>query len=268
MVALPAPALSIVQVTDTHLFANPTQTLVGISTLETLNVILQAIRGWQPQPDFLLLTGDLSQDGSPASYQQLGDLLGPLALPCYWLPGNHDHWVTMEQSLSTAPFIGDRAFVIKGWRFLLLNSQIPNEVPGLLTPETLAWLDQELQNSPELPTVIALHHPLFPLETDWLDRSCLQNPEDFFAVVDHYSQVKLVLFGHIHQVFQQQRHQVTYLGCPSTCVQFARGSATFTIDLLQPGFRTLDLYADGTWSTAVHRIEAIPSFEGVNGRGY
>jgi 3',5'-cyclic-AMP phosphodiesterase len=138
----------------------------------------------------------------------------------------------------------------------------------LLTQETLAWLDQQLQHCASMPTLIALHHPLFSLATDWLDQSRLQNPDDFFAVVDRYPQVKLVLFGHIHQEFHLQRQQVTYLGCPSTCVQFARGSATFAIDPVQPGFRSLDLYGDGTWQTHIHRVEVVKSFDEISGGGY
>jgi 3',5'-cyclic-AMP phosphodiesterase len=68
--------------------------------------------------------------------------------------------------------------------------------------------------------------------------------------------VKLVLFGHIHQEICQERQGVTYLSCPSTCIQFAHDSDTFALDVDHyPGFRELELFADGTWTSQVHRVD-------------
>jgi Icc protein len=102
--------------------------------------------------------------------------------------------------------------------------------------------------------LVALHHPPFPVNSAWLDASSLQNPGELFAVLDRYPQVKLVLFGHIHQEFQHQRHQVDYLGSPSTCFQFHSESPTFAINQDCPGFRLLKLYPDGRWETRVERV--------------
>ena len=104
------------------------------------------------------------------------------------------------------------------------------------------------------PTVIALHHPPFHVNSDWLDTSTLQNPEELFAVLERHSQVQLVLFGHIHQEFNHQRHGVHYLGTPSTSIQFEPQSSKFSLDHKYPGFRLLNLYADGTWETWIERV--------------
>lgn len=248
--------LRVIQLTDIHLFAGSDQSLMGITTRESLLPIVREIAQIQPVPDLLLLTGDLSQDGSPESYSQLIELLQPLHLPIYWLPGNHDCMEMMERSLTEKPFIEDKSFTQFGWQFLLLNSQVPGEVPGHLSSETLDWLQQELVTNPERPTTIAFHHPPLSLNTEWLDSSALQNPEDLFQIVDRHPQVKLVLFGHIHQEVQQERSGITYLGCPSTCFQFARDHQNFTLDVDQyPGFRILDLATDGSWTTEVRRVD-------------
>jgi 3',5'-cyclic-AMP phosphodiesterase len=68
--------------------------------------------------------------------------------------------------------------------------------------------------------------------------------------------VKLVLFGHIHQEVSRERSGVTYLGCPSTCFQFADGHENFTLDTdRHPGFRILDLAVDGSWTSEVRRVD-------------
>ncbi len=248
--------LRVIQLTDIHLFATSDQALMGIATRASLLPIVAQIAQVQPAPHFLLLTGDLSQDGSPESYRQLVELLQPLNLPIYWLPGNHDCFEVMERSLTIAPFRADKSFTQSGWQFLLLNSQIPGDVPGHLSSTTLEWLQLELAAHPERPTTIAFHHPPMSLNTEWLDSSALQNPEELFQIVDRHPQVKLVLFGHIHQEVEEVRSGVTYLGCPSTCFQFARDHQNFTLDIDQyPGFRILDLGADGSWRTEVRRVD-------------
>lgn len=251
-----APRLRVLQLTDIHLFAAADQALMGIETYTSFSAIVRQICQLEAPPDLLLLTGDLSQDGTPESYAQLIELLKPMDCPIYWLPGNHDCFETMQRSLTYAPFIAAKNFVQQGWHFLLLNSQIPGEVAGELSPATLAWLDRKLAHQPDRPTIIAFHHPPFTLNTQWLDASALQNPEALFQVLDRHPQVKLVLFGHIHQEVQQERLGVTYLGCPSTCFQFARDHSTFTLDPDRcPGFRILDLAPDGSWRSEVQRVD-------------
>ena len=251
--------LQIAQITDLHLFAESDHCLLGMPTLRSLNALIEQIRWLQPQPDLLLLTGDLSQDGTADSYQHLQTLLGALNIPTYWLPGNHDCIEVMEQSLTR--FHADKAFERRGWRFLLLNSQDPGCVEGRLSAESLNWLDRQLLLNSAVPTLVSLHHPPFAVHSTWLDTSILQNTAEFLEVLDRHSQVKLVVFGHIHQEFQQQRKGVTFLGTPSTCIQFARESAEFALAQEPPGFRLIQLYSDGTWESCVKRIRFSHSLD-------
>ena len=237
-----------------HLFASSDSKLLGLPTAQSLEAVLQKLKELRSQLDLILLTGDLSQDGTEESYRHLQELLAPLQLPTYWLTGNHDCFPTMERSLKF-PFIHpQKAFQLGGWNFLLLNSAVPGKVHGYLSSEILNWLEFQLQHGENKPTLVGLHHPPFLVNSNWLDTSTLQNSEDLFAVLDRHPQVKLVIFGHIHQNFQQQRQDVEYLGTPSTCVQFEPQSSNFSLDNMQPGFRLLDLYPDGTWKTQVERV--------------
>jgi Icc protein len=211
-----------------------------------------------PKPDLLLLTGDLSQDETTQSYQRLQERIAPLGIPAYWLPGNHDCLPLMEQILCKPPVLAEKTFQIKGWNFILLNSMSPRNVYGELSAESLEWLEQQLQQHPDQPTLIALHHPPCPIGSDWMDQIGLRNSSAFTALIDRYEQVKLVLFGHIHQEFAATRAGVHYLGCPSTCVQFKPHHANFALDQQQPGFRILTLYPNGEFSTAVKRVSYQP----------
>jgi 3',5'-cyclic-AMP phosphodiesterase len=250
----PGTPFRLLQLTDTHLFGQSDGKLLGLPTHISLGRIVDRILARSTRPDLILLTGDLSQDGSAESYDQLSTLLAPLKLPTYWLPGNHDSVETMTRSLSSPIFQAEKRFVSQGWQFILLNSQIPGEVSGRLSAATLGDLTRQLEQNNQ-PTTIAFHHPPVHLQSAWLDNSALQNPDELFAVIDRFPQVKLVLFGHIHQEICQKRQGVTYLSCPSTCIQFAQGRDTFALDIEHhPGFRELELFSDGTWNSQVHRV--------------
>lgn len=265
--------LLIAQVTDIHLFADENQELLGLLTTQSFKAVIERLLSLQPQPDLLLLTGDLSQDGTPESYERVQKLLSPLKMPTYWIPGNHDCISVMQQVLNRAPFSPRKAFNRGNWKFLLINSAAPECVHGHLSPQTLTWLDFHLallsfgSDSVLNPTVVALHHPPFCVNSDWLDTSTLQNPQQLFAVLDRHPQVKMVLFGHIHQEFNYQRHGVHYLGTPSTSIQFKPQSLDFSLDYEAPGFRLLNLYPDGTWETWIERVGQVHK-SNMTAKGY
>lgn len=246
--------LKIVQISDNHLFTNPHQELMGLTTADSLIAVLDGIRKLKINPDFFLITGDLSQDETAKSYQHLRALIQPFNTPTYWIPGNHDDVSAAEPTLTTAPISAEKTFQMGNWNFILLNSQCPGKVYGQLTPESLKNLDSQLKQYPDQPTLIALHHPPVEIGSRWMDEIKLRNSQDLFAVIDRYSQVKLVIFGHIHQEFETTRNGVVYWGCPSTCVQFKPQQAELTLDdVATPGFRVLTLYPDGEYSSKIHR---------------
>ena len=246
--------VSVAQITDIHLFADDNQELLGMPTKDSFCAVIEQLRNLDSEIDMLLLTGDISGDGSPESYENLQRLLHPLRLPAYSLPGNHDCPIAMEEVLNLRLFSRRKSFERGGWNFILLNSCVPEQVHGYLSLETLDWLDSQLTILDDKPTLIALHHPPFLVGSQWLDKSGLQNPEDLFAIINRHPHIKLVICGHIHQEFEYQHHQVHYLSTPSTCIQFQPNRPDFTLDDRQPGFRHLKLYPNGDWESWVERV--------------
>ncbi len=250
-------SLLVAQITDTHLFAEVESKVFGVTTHNSLQTVIEKLSALQPQPDILLLTGDLSQDETSQSYEFLASFIAPLNISAYWLPGNHDNLPIMEQVLQQPPINATKSFQTGGWNFLLLSSLVPGCVYGEISKQSLDWLKLQLEQITNLPTLVALHHPPCLIDSEWMDNINLRNYEEFLAVVDRYPQVKLVLFGHIHQEFDTQRQGVRYLGSPSTCVQFQPKSKEFTIDKqVQPGFRLINLFVDGTYNTEIVRAQS------------
>ncbi|MCS6814241.1 MAG: metallophosphoesterase, partial [Cyanobacteria bacterium] len=174
--------ITLVQLTDTHLVPMSISRLRGFPTKDSLAAVLAAIQPYEP--DYLLLTGDLADAGDWEAYQQLVAMITPLGIPCLWLPGNHDLYDRLAQTLNQPPFDARKSLTIGQWRLILLNSVITTNCigTGQLSASTLAWLHQELQAHSTHPTLIALHHHPLPTHIDWLDQISLLEPDTFLAM--------------------------------------------------------------------------------------
>lgn len=245
----------IVQLTDTHLCRSAGGTLLGMDTDHSLQAVINLVKKERPDVDLLLGTGDLSDGGARAAYDRLQVYFDQLTGDNYWLPGNHDCRQAMEAA-ATRPNRLCKEIRAGRWQVLLLDSQVPGQVGGELGEEELTLLDCALQSAQqqELDTLVCLHHPPVAIGCGWLDEQMVSDADGFFAVLDRYTGVKGVLWGHIHQEREWRRKGVLLLGSPSTCVQFAAGSKNFKADDQPPGYRWLELHSDGRIETAVSRV--------------
>jgi 3',5'-cyclic-AMP phosphodiesterase len=245
--------LLVAQLTDTHLFADGTQTMFDCRTNQTFAAVVAQLAALQPRPDLLLLTGDISQDDTAASYAYARSLIVPLQIPTYWLPGNHDQNRDASAQLNGDCIHGEKSFDQGGWRFILLDSMVLDQPGGRLSRSQLTYLAQQLRD-PQ-PTLVALHHHPIACGLAGMDAMALANADELFALLDQHPQVQLVITGHIHQAFTAVRAGVTYLSAPSTCIQLKPNQVEIELDDRAPGFRLLRLYPDGRFETEVCRLE-------------
>jgi Icc protein len=257
-----------VQVTDTHLYADTADVLVGMNCDEGMRDVISLIRREEGPLAAVLCTGDISQDNSSASYQRLHEAVGTLAAPQYWIAGNHDEISRMKAAIGVDNPCFARAFSLPGWRIIMLNTSVVGEVSGRLDQSELDFLARELDSSQHQKALICLHHNAVPVASAWLQIHALKNSEDLFAVLDRYTHVKAVLFGHIHQELVKERRGVVYLGSPSTCIQFHPTSAEFKLDTCNPGYRWLELGADGSFNTGIKRVPGKVYKLDFSGIGY
>ena len=119
---------------------------------------------------------------------------------------------------------------------------------------TVQELDQALRQHPERHALIALHHQAVPVGCAWLDQHNLKNADDLFAVLARHPQQKTILFGHVHQEFDEVHRGVRLIASPSTCIQFKPLSDGFALDESGPGWRYLTLHPDGRIASQVWRL--------------
>lgn len=269
---LTAP-LRLVQITDTHLFTDAGRDLVGMNCEEGFHDVLDLVRSHEGRPpekglDAVLCTGDLSQDGSEASYRRFHAAAAVLGAQQYWIPGNHDDPAVMRRAVDDDTACLSGAFSLPGWHVVLLDSRVAGRVHGRLADTELLRLDAELQAAGERHALVCLHHNSMPVDAAWLQRHALQNSEALFEVLDRHRHVKAVVCGHIHQELWRERNGVPYLGTPSTCVQFHPTHDDFALHDVNPGYRWFELFPDGKLRTGIRRVEGKRYPIDFSGAGY
>jgi 3',5'-cyclic-AMP phosphodiesterase len=254
-----------IQLSDTHLFEDAATTLWGVAPDQALDSGIDALAQIDGKPSFILVTGDCSADGSEASYLRLAGKLQRLGATAYYLPGNHDDAARMARLLAGRTLGPDEKlwqdFEADGWRFILLDSSVPDQDWGALGSAQIEWLKAALAQQPDKPTMLVVHHNPVPVGSPWLDTMTIADADQLLPVLDASPQVRAVLYGHVHQESLVQRGDARYMSAPSTFFQFKPKAQTFESDAVPSGARIVQLDT-GTFSTAVLRFgEPLPPLQ-------
>lgn len=246
----------VIQVSDTHLFADKKDTLLKVNTYNSFKTVMQQVEAevQSAKKPFLVFTGDVSQDEKPLAYQHIVDNTQHLNCDMAWLPGNHDDPQLMQKVFSHCKLSAQKHFIIGNWQLILLDSHWPQHVTGFLAAHQLQWLDKTLQENSQH-ALIFVHHHVLPVGCDWLDPQLIKNHTEFLEIIDRYPQIQGIVSGHVHQESEQIRDKVRFITAPSTSIQFKPHSVKFALDTLMPGYRTIDLLANGNFVTDVHRVK-------------
>lgn len=171
--------------------------------------------------DFILLPGDLTQDGEPENHQWLAQRLKALPFPVYVVPGNHDvpTLLPSDSSIGLNDFSNYYSHcgyynsqqlyynceVLPGVQLIGLNSNHFNEQGqqlGYLDEEQLTWLEKTLSEVKEQLVMVMIHHNVIehlPGQSNHIlgRRYMLNNAPILFNILDNYG-VKLIFTGHLH----------------------------------------------------------------------
>jgi 3',5'-cyclic AMP phosphodiesterase CpdA len=207
---------------------------------------VQEILRLRRQPDVVIATGDLVDLGIAEEYAYLRQLLAPLPMPVYLIPGNHDERGALRAAFPDhaylrqwPPFV---QYAIEDWplRIVALDTVIPGQGGGELCEERLAWLERTLAAQPDKPTLVIMHHPPFPSLIDPMDKPGLPGSDGLEKVIARHAQVERVLCGHVHRPIQVRFGGTLASICPSPAHQVAldfEPGAALSYIMEPPGFQ-------------------------------
>ncbi len=218
----------IAQISDLHV-GRPGELAYGrFDTAQRLARCVADLLERRPAPDIVLATGDLVDTGSAAEYRRLRKLLAPLAMPVYFIPGNHDDRDALREVFFDHAYLGPvgeaACYCVShhAIRLIALDTSVAGETGGALDERQIAWLEEQLDAAPREPTLIFMHHPPFRTGIARMDAIGLEasGAARLGEVLSRHSQIELVTCGHVHRGIQVRWCDTLLSVCPSAVFQY------------------------------------------------
>ncbi|MDY5142895.1 metallophosphoesterase, partial [Actinotignum timonense] len=154
-------SLRILHLSDTHLLAERARHYGKIDTSGLLEAAVAGAGELAPC-HAIVVSGDISDDGTPASYTFAAQTLAPLAqrwgAPVIWACGNHDRRAAMREALGLPGAPLDPIFSVTDitvgearWRFVAADSSVPGRGFGYLG-EQIHRIEDAVTNANGAPT--------------------------------------------------------------------------------------------------------------------
>ena len=253
-------ALRLVHLSDSHLTGDGTLHQRVVDTTAALDAVLGAAHA-VPDVRLLVGSGDLSDDGSIASYRLLQGRLDEWAeargASIALVPGNHDQRAGFAEVFGGDPAEPlDTVTTVDGWRVIGLDTSVPQRGYGLLRQAQLERLRAELATPAARGTVLVLHHPPIDAPTTLHQALRLQNPHDLAESIEG-SDVRVVLAGHYHHFFAGRLGAVPVVVAPGIANDADVAAPHGTERAVRgSGFAVVDISAGGTVTVTTMRASA------------
>ena len=208
----------IAQITDLHIGFE--QGKADEYNLTRLERVVECLTDGPNRPDLLMMTGDLTEFGDAESYSRLADAVGRCPFPVWAMAGNHDLRAPLLEAFPATP-VNDGfvqyALELEGFRLIALDTVEEGRHGGAFCKARAEWLSRELSAHPEVPTVIAMHHPPFETGLAWVDCDRREPWIARFAeAIAGHGQVRAIVSGHLHRNIQTLWNGFAVSVCAST----------------------------------------------------
>lgn len=208
------PGLRVALLADAHL-PNPNP---ESAAARNLRMAVAQINALNPPAAAVLMAGDLTDRGDPASLELGQSILAALQAPYWLVPGECDRHPAFpsvwEEMFGPMPF----SFVLHGVQICGLDTLAPKAAPGRagfqVNRHCCHWLAAVLQqSSPATPLLILSHAPLYRLFRPW--QWWTEQAESLYHLLAARDRVYL-LHGHVHQNIAWRQDRLCFQGLRST----------------------------------------------------
>ena len=219
--------MKILQVTDTHLVEDG-GTIYGIDPAARLEACVAHINAHHADARLCVLSGDLTNEGTPGAYRVLKEILAELAVPYHLMAGNHDDRAALLAAFPETPrdsngFV-QYALDTPAGRLLILDTVEPGTHGGSFCARRAAWLGNQLEMAGGDAVYIFMHHPPFPIGLPAMDRMGIDDPGPFVAAIEAHiniTNIRHIFFGHVHRPVSGSWRGIAFSALPSTVHQVA-----------------------------------------------
>ncbi|WP_333849631.1 metallophosphoesterase [Leclercia sp.] len=184
------------------------------------------VLGWlaQLQPDVLVLSGDLTDDGWLEGYQQIAARLRQQTYPSLILPGNSDDrrlmravWGEDKWAKNGCDGALHAVYDADDLRLIGLDSTVEGQDYGSVTAH-LDWLENQLDRADAMPSLLFLHHHVFVSGIPTLDDSRCRGLEQLEEVIESSVNRPLAIAsGHVHRPVAGMFAGIPAHICTSVC---------------------------------------------------
>lgn len=216
----------VAQITDLHVGYELSLDDAPIDTGGRLDLAIDHINHLVPRIDAVIVTGDLTAEGTLPEYERVRAALSRLRMPCYVIPGNHDDRGNLRTVFADHRYLrDDRVFLHYAieehpLRLVGLDTHVPGEEGGELCGRRLEWLRGVLADAPRRPTLLFLHHPPIRSGMPSFDAIACRGAEELGVIVRGHEQVQGIACGHIHRALHVRWYGTVVSVCPSTAFQY------------------------------------------------
>ncbi|QEN85167.1 phosphodiesterase [Labrys sp. KNU-23] len=191
------------------------------------DLAIETLNAFRPEPDIVIIGGDLVDEGTEADYETVRHALSRLRQPVYAIPGNHDEREAFRTCFREAGYLtaaGPLHFDTgRRWpvRVIGFDVTVPGQHYGDIDEAALLWLQQALAKCPDQPTVILMHQPPIDSGIDAIDTYKCLHGERLAELLPRHGNVERILCGHIHRFMQAQFAGTALMTAPSTATSIA-----------------------------------------------
>lgn len=233
------------QITDPHLRPRGRLAYGVIDTEAALRRAIETLATLVPEPDCVVVTGDLTDCGLPEEYEIVRDCLAALSMPVFVIPGNHDRRGNLAAVLRPRhpylPASGFQHYVVEDFpvRLIALDTVVPGQGGGALCSERETWLADRLNEGSGRASVLLMHHPPFLTGISGMDELICRTTTGFAPLIRSHPEIERILCGHYHRPIQVRWAGTIGFVAPGTAHQVAldlRPSKPNRFILEPPGF--------------------------------
>ncbi|MBL4902718.1 MAG: phosphodiesterase [Desulfocapsa sp.] len=194
----------IAHISDTHIAGKNKNAYGVVPTAANLELCVANINQLAPNPDLVLVTGDITCNGLLEESKRAAAILRKLRSPYYIVPGNHDDRSTLLSAFGqNACPVENNTFihyVIEGYdiRLIALDTSSPGQSGGEICETRLSWLEEQLSLKKDKATILFMHHPPAKCRVLETDKDTFIGVGKLGDLIKKHQNIKRILCGHIH----------------------------------------------------------------------